>query len=369
MDALTLGVEEEFLIVDRQTRALASCSNKIVNEAVLTMGDAVSPELNLCQIETASVICSTTEQLRRDLRSTRRALGDAAAIHDRAIVATGTHPFSSWEDQRVNIAYERYAVMEDRYQAVARQQIICGCHVHVGIDDPDLAVEVMNRSRPWLPTLLALSTNSPYWHGVDTGFASYRTQVWQRWPTSGMPPYVASRREYDALIDELEQIGAIEDATHIYWYVRPSARYATVEYRPCDVVLDVDDAVAIAALVRALAWTCARDAEADVPVEARSCEAMNASIWRAARYGLEGDLVDARSRSMQPAAAAVRALLDYVTDGLVAHDDLELVRQQLATIMRRGTGSARQRRALLRADGDPTAVVDYLIDATDPGRE
>ena len=147
--------------------------------------------------------------------------------------------------------------MDDAYQIVARQQVICGCHVHVGIADRDLAVAVMNRVRPWLPALLALSANSPYWQGLDTGFASYRLQVWQRWPTSGMPPELADRQEYDELVDDSTTVDAIEDATFLYWYVRPSARYPTLEFRVCDVCLDVDDAVALAGLVRALAWTCA----------------------------------------------------------------------------------------------------------------
>jgi carboxylate-amine ligase len=364
LDALTVGVEEEFLIVDRQTRALAGCSNKIVNEAQPVMGAAVTPELNLCQIETGSSVCSTAEHLRQDLRTTRRQLSDAARVHGVAIIASGTHPFSTWEDQRVNIAFERYARMEDRYQVVARQQIICGCHVHVGIEDPDLAIEVMNRSKPWLPVLLALSSNSPYWHGVDTGYASFRTEIWQRWPTSGMPPHVTSRSEYDAAIDELARIDAIDDATHIYWYVRPSARYPTVEFRPCDVCLDVEDTVLLATLVRALAWTCARDAHAGAPYRPFSREALEAAMWRAARYGLDGSLVDARSLTTQPALDSVKQLVDHVTQGLEAHGDLAFVRQQLATVLDHGTGATRQRRALAQAEGDPTAVVDLLVEKT-----
>jgi glutamate---cysteine ligase / carboxylate-amine ligase len=357
-------VEEEFLVVDRTTRALAPCSDKLVSAARPTMGESVSPELNLCQIETASVVCSTTDELRADLVKTRGDLGRAAASIGCAIAATGTHPFSSWEDQRVNAGIARYHEMEERYQVVARQQVICGCHVHVGIDDPELAIDVMNRSRPWLPTLLALSANSPFWHGVDTGFASYRTQVWQRWPTSGMPPTMPDRAAYDSLIHELETIDAIQDATYVYWYVRPSARYPTVEFRPCDVCLDVEDTVAIAALVRALAWACARDALAGAPSVTRSSETMNASIWRAARYGIEGELVDARAMTTQPAQDAIHALLTYAAEGLEAHGDAQLVRDQIGTILGRGNGAIGQRRAHARADGDAVAVVDHLIERT-----
>jgi carboxylate-amine ligase len=362
-NALTFGVEEEFLIVDRQTRALSSCSNKIVSEATPVMGDTVSAELNLCQIEIASTVCHSVDELRSDLQRARTRLAAAAAEHDRAIVAAGTHPFSSWQDQRVNIAFERYTRMEERYQVVARQQVICGCHVHVGVDDEDLAIEIMNRSTPWLPVLLALSANSPYWHGVDTGFASYRTQVWHRWPTSGMPPHVPDRAAYDAVIADLERVDAIDDATQIYWYVRPSARYPTVEFRPCDVCLDVEDSLLVAALVRALAWTCGRDAERGVPDEAHRRDVLDAAMWRAARYGLLGDLVDVGSMTTRPALDAVCSLLAYVADGLEHHGDLDFVRRRVHAIVRAGTGSARQRREKART-GDPTSVVDLLVAET-----
>jgi carboxylate-amine ligase len=280
------------------------------------------------------------------------------------IVATGTHPFSSWEQQCVHREIERYARMEERYQVVARQQVICGCHVHVGIGDPELAIEVMNRSLMWLPALLALSANSPYWHGVDTGFASYRTEVWERWPTSGMPPPVTDRAQYDALIDELREIDAIEDATHVYWFVRPSANYPTVEYRPCDVCLEVDDAVAIAALVRALAWTTARDARDGRASACCSHAVMEAAFWRAARYGLDGELVDVIARTVRPATDVVAALLEYVDGGLDAHGDRELVHAQVGEILRRGNGATRQRRAAADAGGDARAVVDFVLTRT-----
>ena len=145
--------------------------------------------------------------------------------------------------------------MEDQYQVVARQQVICGCHVHVGIADPDVAVATMSRVRPWLPVLLALSANSPFWSGTDTGYDSYRLEVWERWPTAGVPPDLADRAAYDEVVDELRTGGAIEDATHLYWYLRPSDRWPTLEFRAMDVCLDVDTAVAVAGLARALVRT------------------------------------------------------------------------------------------------------------------
>jgi carboxylate-amine ligase len=262
----------------------------------------------------------------------------------------------------VNHRLERYEQMEDVYQIVARQQVICGCHVHVGIESPEQGVEVMNRARPWLPVLLALSANSPYWRGIDTGFASYRTQVWQRWPTAGMPPAVESPAEYDRLVDELVRTGAIEDPTYLYWYVRPSARHATVEFRVCDVCPDVEDTVAVAGMVRALAWTCWREAQAGEPLPQRSREAMEAAMWRASRYGIEGQLVDAVEPRSRPAAEVVAQFLDHVEDGLEAHGDTRRVRDLVDRVLEAGTGSTRQREAFRR--GGERALLDAVrVDA------
>jgi carboxylate-amine ligase len=357
-------VEEEFLVVDPISRSLAGRSDEVVAAARQAMGDTVTPELNLCQIEIASDVCRTMDQLHLDLRTARDKLAQAAASIGCGVVASGSHPFSSWEQQCVNRAIDRYARMEERYQVIARQQVICGCHVHVGIEDPELAIEVMNRSLVWLPGLLALSANSPYWHGIDTGFASYRTEVWERWPTSGMPPPVADRAHYDALIDELREIDAIEDATHLYWYVRPSVHYPTVEFRPCDVCLDVEDTVTVAALIRALAWTTAREALAGRPLTRRSHAATNGAFWRAARYGLDDGLVDANELAVRPARDVIAALLAYVAEGLEAHGDLAAVNEQVAVILRRGNGAERQRRAKAAGRGSSEAVVDFLLART-----
>lgn len=188
MDHMTLGVEEEFFIVDLASGDLAGRSDEVVAAATPTLGDAVTHELNRCQIEIATPVCDTLDDVRRELTRLRAALSDAAAELGCGIAAVGTHPFSSWEDQEIRDDVDRYRRMEHRYQAIARQQVICGCHVHVGVEDPEIGVQIANRAPAWLPALVALSANSPFWHGVETGFDSYRTEVWQRWPTAGMPP-------------------------------------------------------------------------------------------------------------------------------------------------------------------------------------
>ena len=250
-----------------------------------------------------------------------------------------------------------------KHRIVARQQIICGCHVHVGIDDPDLAVATMNRTRTWLSVLLALSANSPFWQGVDTGYASYRLQVWQRWPTSGMPPRLGSDAEFRDLVDKLVAIEAIEDPTFLYWYVRPSIRYPTLEFRACDVCLSVDETVAIAGLTRALAWTCMREVLDDVPERDSHPEVTEASMWRAGRYGLSGRLVSPAAMVTRPASEAVGELLSYLRDGLEFHGDWVEVSNLVASTLASGDAARRQRAAFARHQ-DPHDVISYVMDAT-----
>ena len=365
MDAMTLGVEEEFLVVDAETGELVPRSHELVPPAQELVGDEVGPELNLCQIETGTPVCSSLPELRGHLRRLRRGLASVAADLDLGITATGTHPYTSWRHQQIDLRNDRYSRMDDVYQIVARQQVICGCHVHVGIDEPEVAVAVMNRVRPWLAVLLALSANSPLWQGIDTGYGSYRLQVWQRWPTSGMPPDISSRAEFDRLVGDLEAIDAIEDATFLYWYVRPSIRYPTLEFRICDVCLHVDDTMALAGLIRALAWTTAREVREERPAALPAREVMDAATWRAGRYGLDDCLVSPVDLRLRPAAEVVSELLDHVREGLEAHGDWDDVQAWIARILRDGNGASRQREALARR-GDTRDVLAHIASETVP---
>ncbi|MEY2591539.1 MAG: glutamate---cysteine ligase / carboxylate-amine ligase [Acidimicrobiaceae bacterium] len=362
---MTLGVEEEFLIVDAATGELVARAGELFAGAQTRLGDDVAKELNLCQIEIGTPICHDLAGVRGELTRLRAELTSAAASLGARIAATATHPFGSWRDQRIDPGSDRYRRIADVYQVVARQQVIAGCHVHVGIEDRDLAVEVMNRARPWLPVLVALSANSPFWQGVDTGYASYRLQVWQRWPTSGMPPQLSSAAEFDALVDELVTMEAIEDATFIYWYARPSARYPTIEFRACDVCLDVDATVAVAGVARALAWTCRRNALEDRPDLDVGREVLDAAMWRAARYGLDGTLVSPALRSPIPATQVVQELLEYIEDGLEAHGDRDEVAALVGQIIDVGNGASRQRRAHSRS-GSLRDTIRAIVDATVP---
>jgi glutamate---cysteine ligase / carboxylate-amine ligase len=360
---MTFGVEEEFLVIDAESGELVPRSKELLPEARLVLGDDVSPELNLCQIEVGTPVCTTSTDLRDHLVRLRQGLSAAAGELGLGVVATGTHPFTSWSDQEIDRTSERFSHIEDVYEIVARQQVICGCHVHVGIDDPDLAIAVMNHCTPFLGPLLALAGNSPFWHGVDSGYDSYRTQVWERWPTAGPPPVLQDRADYDALVARLQEIDAIEDASYLYWHVRPAVRYPTIEFRIGDVLLHPDDAVGYAALIRALVWTTARAVVTGRTVPPPEHDLVVASIWRAGRYGLGEQLVSPTHGDLRSPGAVLTEVLDHCRDGLEAHGDHELVEDFVARLLTDGNGATRQRQWFAER-GDPRDVVDRLVAET-----
>lgn len=365
-EEFTVGVEEEYQIVGAETGELRPRSLRILSWAKESVGDQVTPELYLSQLETATPVCRTLAEVRAELTRLRREVNRAAEREGSRIAAAGTHPFSHWEDQEIT-PRRRYIGIAEEYEQLAREHLICGCHVHVGIRDREIAVRVMNRARPWLAPLLALAANSPFWLGRDTGYASYRTEVWRRWPTAGTPQPFASRAEYDALVDTLVATGSVSDATKIYWDVRPSARFETLEFRVTDVCLTVDEAVMIAGLVRGLARACyEREAGGEPPAPPRP-ELLRAAKWRAARYGLDATLIDAERGEAVPAAGLVARLLALVRPALEADGAWEEVDGLVRATLSRGNGAARQRAAFARA-GSLEGVVDFIVaETSNPG--
>ncbi|MFP5377276.1 MAG: carboxylate-amine ligase [Acidimicrobiia bacterium] len=360
----SLGVEEEYLVVDRRSRAPRLDGERLLAAARARLGERVQPELQVSQLEVGTAVCTTLDEVRRQLGWLRRGLAAALAEEGAAIAAAGTHPFASWRDGRIT-PRETYRRIEDDYRQLAREQLICGCHVHVAVADPELAVQVLNRVRPWLPALVALAANSPFWMGADTGYASFRTEVWRRWPTAGTPGTFADRAAYDRLVADLLATGSIDDPARLYFDVRPSSRYPTLEFRVTDVCLDAEEAVMVAGLVRALCRTCAGEARDGRPLPEVRTELIRAATWRAARHGLDADLLDLAARRAAPAAEVVGGLLAAVRpalDGAGEWDEVgALVRRTLA----RGTGAARQRRALAAA-GRFEDVVDLVVAETAP---
>ncbi len=234
----TVGVEEEFLLVDGESHRLRPWAEEVLSHAQRAVGgeEQVDREFKLSQLETGTPVCKTLDELGDEIARLRASVSAAAERVGAHIAAAGTHPFSHWREEGSEVTPEEsYLGLERDYQRLAREKIICGCHVHVGVADPEAAIQVLNRVRPWLPAVLALSVNSPFWLGEDTGYASFRTEIWRRWPTAGTPEPFASRSEYDRLVDVLLRTGSIDDPARTQWDVRPSPRFLTLEFRITDV--------------------------------------------------------------------------------------------------------------------------------------
>ena len=362
-ERFTIGVEEEYQIIDAGTRELHSQQERILAQDAV--GERVTPELYLSQIEIGTPICLTLAEVRSQLVRLRREVIAAAEREGNRIAAAGTHPFSHWEDQQIT-PKARYVGIAQDYQQLAREQLIFGCHVHVGIDDREAAIQVMNRVRPWLAPMLALAANSPFWLGADTGYSSFRTEIWRRWPMAGTPHVFGSRAEYDRLVETLVRTESITDATKIYWDVRPSARFETVEFRVTDVCMTVDEAVMIAGLARALAESCYALAVRDEPIKHAAPELLRAAKWRAARYGLDADLIDTEAERAVPAAELIEKLLAFVRPVLEERKEWEEVSTLARLTIERGTGATRQREVYARS-GRLEDVVDLIVAETIKG--
>lgn len=361
----TIGVEEEFQIVDPDSRELVAGVRHLLPTAAAPT-EQVQAEIYQSMIETATPVCHSLTEVRRELVRLRRTIIAAAEEHGVQLGAAGTHPFSHWRDQEIT-PRARYQRTAEHFQQIGRELLIYGCHVHVGVPNRRVALEVINRARTWLAPLIALAANSPFWLGHDTGYASFRTEVWSRFPMSGPPGVFVSYAEYEQLVHELAATGVVRDPTRIYWDLRIPANKPTVEFRATDVCLTVDEAVMIAGLCRGLVRTCVDAAERHEPVPLARQELLRCANWKAARYGLEGELVDlSAGGEPRPAPDVVADLLTYVRDALEAHDEWDEVSGLVMETLRRGTGTRRQREVYWRT-GRLEDVVDYVVAETRRG--
>ncbi|MBV8346051.1 MAG: glutamate--cysteine ligase, partial [Mycolicibacterium sp.] len=355
----TLGVEEEFHLVDLKTRRLTARAPELLAK----LSDDYVAELQRCIVETNSRVVDTLDGLREELVRERRRLVDAAAGLGIGVVAAGAVPLAVPAEMQVT-GTPRYRQMLADYQLLAREQLICGTQVHVGVADRDEAVAVGNRVSVYLPTLLALSASSPFWaDGSDTGYSSVRTLVWQRWPTTGLAAPVHSAVEYDELVHDLVASGVITDEGMVYFDVRPSVSAPTLELRVCDSCPSIDTIVLVAGLFRALVQQAADAIAAGAPPVVVSPAVGRAALWRAARSGLEGQLVDVTGPASRPAAEVVTELVCSLRPQLQDNGDWGIVNELTRRALNAGTSAARQRRALRRR-GRLTDVVDQLIAET-----
>ena len=355
----TLGVEEEYHLVDVETGRLADAPD-VVDTAKQLLGDDAQSEISTSQLEVATPVCTSLADVRRELVRLRRGAGQAAAVHGCRVLACGTHPSGSWLEQRLTQG-ERYLEVYERLGLLALQQLIAGCHVHVGIpQDPELGVRVLDRLRPDLHLLLALSGSSPFWEGVDTGYASYRTQWFNRFPVTGTAQLVGDRATYDRLVADLVATGMVRDASHLYWDARLSTRFPTVEVRIADTCPLVDDVVLQAALVRSLVRVAADEAVRDAPFPRPRSELVRAARWRAARFGVDGQLVDLRAGGLADGSAVLEAALARLRPDLEELGDWHEVRELADALIARGTSAQRQRQVFVRS-GELSDVVQALV--------
>ena len=371
----TLGIEEEYLLVDIQTMELAvDPPAAIIEECSSESGGQVTPELLRSQIEIGTRVCANVREAREDLARLRKTVVDVSRKHGFAPIAASTHPFGHWTQQQPT-ARDRYNHLAMEMQAAGRRLLTCGMHVHVGISDDELRNDLMSQARYFLPHLLVLSTSSPFWEGQNTGLKSYRLTVLDALPRSGLPEEFDSFAEYQRHVDKLVNAGIIEDSTMVWWDMRPSGRYPTLETRIFDVCTSIDDAVALAALnvcvLRALYRLRLRNQRWRI----YNRMLINENRWRAMRYGFDAGLLDLVKGEVVPFAELLEEILEIIREDAAALD-CEKEIAHLFTIMQRGTSAHRQVAAMEAALADGaseqealTAVVRFLVDETASGLE
>lgn len=362
---LTLGVEEEYQLVDAQSRALDSYVSKIMPDGRVRLQDQVKEELMMSQIEVGSRVCENVTEVRDELRRLRGELIELAERDDKRIVAAATHPFSKWIDQTIT-PQMRYKALEEDMQEIARRLLIFGMHVHVGIGDLELTIDIMNQARYFLPHILALSTSSPFWHGRKTGLMSYRSVVFETLPRTGIPDSFASYAEYDSHMTTLERVGIIDDRTKVWWDARPHPKYKTLEFRVCDICTRVEDALCVTALVQALVAMLV-----DLRMGNRSWRVYPRSLirenkWRAVRHGVHGELIDFGAGKSVPYSELLNEILEMLAPYAETLGSLNYL-MHAQEILKSGTSADRQLAVYERAGGDLNAVVDSLIEETKQG--
>ncbi|WP_420078408.1 carboxylate-amine ligase [Streptomyces sp. JL4002] len=363
---ITFGVEEEYLLVDPVTVLPVPGAEYVRGAAGLgsiAEDDEVQDELLQAQVEVATPVCSELEEVGGHLLRLRHAVVSAAEEHGCRVAMTAAAPVRNAAAVPVT-PRPRYLRMEGQARQLVDEQLINGMHVHVGVPDPETGVAVLNRIRVWLPTLLAMSANSPLWDGRDTGFASWRTIVFGRWPVSGPPPYFDGLADYEARIDALMASGVIADRGQLYWQARLSDRYPTIEVRCLDVQLYADDAVMLAGLVRALVAVALAETEAGVAPPACPPELLQAANWHAARHGLDTTLVDPEGRR-RSSGDVLCALLAHVAPALEESGDDREVGSLVHRLLQEGTPADRQRRAL--AQGGMPALRSLIVGESPTG--
>ncbi|MEU4423350.1 glutamate--cysteine ligase [Actinoplanes sp. NPDC024001] len=354
--APTVGVEEEFLLLDPATGENVPAAGAVLDALPAGLREQSRPEFRLSMVEMVTPVCTGLAEVGEHLRRHRRAASEAAGAAGCCLVAVGATPVA---EPRLTVAdVPRYRAIADHYGPIVRDPAVCGCHIHVGVADRELAVLAGNHLRAWLPVVQALSVNSPFHAGADTGHASWRSMQLDRWPTLGPAPAFASAADFDRTVRLLVDSGAMLDENLVLWYARPSSRYPTLEVRVADVCLSVDDTVLLTGLVRALVATATEAVAAGRPAPDVPDGLLRAAHWNAAHQGLDGTLLDLGRREPRPAWDLVTDLVEAITPALDRHGDLDLVHAGLDRLRAGGTGARRQRETYVRTGSLPATLTE-----------
>ena len=335
----TLGVEEEYHLVDPDTWQLVRCPDLIDS---LVPGGPLRAEMLSSQLEAVTAPCTSLAELRIAIAGARRDAAAAAQQYGATVLATSTHPFAGLDEIEV-LPRPRYERLVDRFGVVVHQLNLTGCHVHVSVPDLDTAVHIVTRARPYLPLLLALTASSPFHAGQDSGYESFRVAWLSLWSQGGPPPHLRDAQHYHETVGQLVDLGLVEDATNLLWEARPSVKYPTVEFRIADMCTDLDDAVLYAGLVRSLVRTLGERVRAGAPAEEVSDAVLRGARWRAARFGLTDSLWSPARRALVPAATAVDDLLAELRPDLECSGEAELLGRLAGRLLDAGTSARRQR--------------------------
>lgn len=357
----TMGIEEEYLLVDRETLRLAEAPKAFMDACKDQLGDQVSPEFLRCQVEVGTKVCQTVAEARNDLKNLRKTVAEIADEHGLAPLAVSCHPTADWKDQH-HTDRERYNELRHDLGGVARRMLISGMHVHIGIEDDDLRIDLMNQAIYFLPHLLALSCSSPFWQGEDTGLDSYRLTVFDNLPRTGLPPRLESFSSFTRAVDAIIRTGAIEDATKVWWDLRPSDRFPTLETRICDMCPRLEHVLTLAAMIQCLMRMLWRLKTQNQRWRIYDHFLVGENRWRAQRYGMREGLIDFGRGEVVPFGELIEEMIDVFTEDAVALDCLEELRG-VRDIFEGGNSAERQRKVYASAveNGTETAPMQAVL--------
>lgn len=356
----SLGIEEEYMVIDPKTRELKSHEQRIVKEGQQILKEKVKAEMHQAVVEVGTDICAHAEEAMEDVRNLRKTIHEIAAGMGLWVGASGTHPFSHWEKQLIT-DHARYSEIVNELQEAARSNLIFGLHVHVGMESRKMAMHIANSARYFLPHVFALSTNSPFWEGRNTGYKSYRTKVFEKFPRTGIPDAYESIEEYDNYISMLIKTRCIDNAKKIWWDIRVHPHFNTVEFRICDIPMTARETVAIAALFQSLCAKLHKLRNQNLNFMMYSRSLLNENKFRASRYGIDGQMIDFGKEAEVNTRGLLNELLDFVDDVVPALGNREAI-DHVKDIMEKGTGADRQLK-VFEETGSLEKVVDHIRDS------